>query len=74
MSARALADEAGRLDAELRERRELLARTAETYLALADRLDDEIAALETARRLGNPAPDLDFDELLDDAERRTSDH
>ena len=43
------------------------------YLALADRLDDEIARLEAARRLANPAPDVNFDELLEDAERRVSD-
>jgi hypothetical protein len=34
-----------------------------------DRLDDEIAALEAARRLAISAEDVDFDELLDSAER-----
>ena len=58
-----------RIAAELRERRSLLERSAETYLALADRLDDEIAALEAAQRLAVPAEDVDFDELLDRAER-----
>ena len=58
-----------RLRAGLRERRELLERSAEVYLALADRLDDEIAALEAAQRLAVPADDIDFDELLERAER-----
>jgi len=60
------------LDDEMRERRALLARTAETYLALADRLDDEIAALEAARRLASPAADSGLEELLESAERRAS--
>ena len=72
MSVRALAGDADRLRAELGERRELLERSAETYLALADRLDDEIAALEAAQRLAVPANDVDFDELLDRAERDAS--
>ena len=72
VSVRALAGDADRLRAELGERRELLERSAETYLALADRLDDEIAALEAAQRLAVPANDVDFDELLDRAERDAS--
>jgi len=39
----------------------LLDRSAETYLAVADRLDDEIAALEAAQRLATPAEDVDFE-------------
>lgn len=58
-----------RIAAELRERRRLLEQSAETYLALSDRLDDEIAGLEAAQRLAVPAKDVDFDELLDRAER-----
>ena len=54
---------------QIRERRTLLERGAEVYVALADRLDDEIAALEAAKRLAVPAEDVDFDELLDRAER-----
>lgn len=54
---------------QLRERRALLEHGAEAYLALADRVDDEIAALEAAQRLAVPADDVDFDELLDQAER-----
>jgi hypothetical protein len=57
------------LSAQIRERRTLLERGAEVYVALADRLDDEIAALEAAERLAVPAEDADFDELLDRAER-----
>jgi hypothetical protein len=72
MTAQALSDDAGQLDDEIRERRALLARTAETYLALANRLDDEIAALEAARRLASPAADSDFEEMLESAERRAS--
>lgn len=55
--------------AELRDRRRLLEQSAETYLALADRLDDEIAALEAAQRLAAPAEDVDFEQLLNRAER-----
>lgn len=58
-----------RIAAELRDRRRLLEQSAETYLALADRLDDEIAALEAAQRLAVPAEDVDFEQLLDRAER-----
>ena len=58
-----------RIAAELRERRALLEHGAEAYLALADRLDDEIAALEASQRLSVPAPDVDFTQLLDQAER-----
>ena len=57
------------LSAQIRERRTLLKRGAEVYVALADRLDEEIAALEAAKRLAVPAEDVDFDELLDRAER-----
>jgi len=49
-----------------------LERTSETYLALADRLDDEIAALEAARRLAQPAVDVDFEGLLEHAERKAA--
>jgi len=69
VSSRALTEDADRLRAQLIERRALLERSAETYLALADRLDDEIAALEAAQRLAVPAEDVDFDVLLDRAER-----
>jgi hypothetical protein len=62
--------DAGELEQALKERRGLLARSAETYLALADRLDDEIAALEAAKRLAEPAEDVDFEGLLDEAERK----
>ncbi|MGH3112175.1 MAG: hypothetical protein ACRDOP_01765 [Gaiellaceae bacterium] len=58
-----------RIAADLRERRRLLDQSAETYLALANRLDDEIAALESAQRLAVSAEDVDFDEFLDRAER-----
>jgi hypothetical protein len=58
-----------RIAAALRERRDLLEHGAQAYVALADRLDDEIAALEAAQRLSVPADDVDFDELLDQAER-----
>ncbi len=67
--AKAVEKDPERIAAELRERRSLLERSAETYLALADRLDDEIAALEVAQRLATPADDVDFDQLLDRAER-----
>lgn len=60
-----------RIAAELRKRRALLEHGAEAYLALADRLDDEIAALEASQRLSVPADDVDFGELLDQAERNT---
>ena len=69
MASPAFSDDPSRLDAEIRDRRELLTRTGETYLALATRLDDEIAALEAARRLASTAPDVDFEPLLDAAER-----
>lgn len=65
-------EDAGELEEALRERRGLLERSAETYLALADRLDDEIAALEAAHRLAQPADDVDFGGLLDEAERKAS--
>lgn len=60
--ARALEKDPDRIAAELRERRSLLERSSETYLALADRLDDEIAALEAAQRLAVQAEDIDFEE------------
>lgn len=60
--ARALETDPDRIAAELRERRRLLERSSETYLALADRLDDEIAALEAAQRLAVQAEDVDFGE------------
>jgi len=63
---------AGEIEKALRERHGLLERSAETYLALADRLDDEIAALEAARRLARPADDVEFAGLLDEAERKAS--
>jgi hypothetical protein len=72
MTARALADDSGDLEHELRERRALLARTGETYMALAERLDDEIAALEAARRLATERDDEDFEAMLEAAERETS--
>ena len=71
MASPAFSDDPGRLDAEIRARRELLTRTGEAYLAVATRLDDELAALEAARRLARPAPDVDFEPLLDAAERDT---
>lgn len=72
VAARAIPANPGEIDEALRERRGLLERTAETYLALADRLDDEIAALEAARRLARPAADVEFEGLLDQAERKAS--
>jgi hypothetical protein len=57
----------------LRERRDLLEHGAVAFLALADRLDGEIAALEAAQRLAVLAEDVGFDELLDRAERN-ADH
>jgi hypothetical protein len=72
MATRTIPEDAGELEEALRERRGLPERSAETYLALADRLDDEIAALEAARRLARPADDVDFDQLLDEAERKAS--
>ena len=69
MASSAFSNDPGRLDAEIRDRRALLTRTGETYLAVATRLDDEIAALEAARRLASTAPDDDFETLLDAAER-----
>ncbi len=70
VSTRPLPKDPNRLEADIRERRALLERTAETYVALADRLDDEIAALEAAQRLAVPGEDVDFVELLDHAERK----
>lgn len=72
MSARATSENPDRLGTELHDRRALLDRTSETYVALADRLDDEIAALEAAQRLATPASDVEFDPLLDQAERDSS--
>jgi hypothetical protein len=72
MATRTIPDDAGELEEALRERRGLLERSAESYLALADRLDDEIAALEAAYRLAQPAVDVDFEGLLDEAERKAS--
>ena len=60
------------LEHALRDRQALLDRSAETYLALADHLDDEIAALEAAQRLAREGADMDFEQLLDDAERGSS--
>lgn len=51
-----------RIGAALRERRSLLERSAETYLALADRVDDEIGALERAQRLAVQVEGIDFEE------------
>jgi len=48
-------DSRDRLSAALRERRALLDRSSEAYVALAEHLDDEIAALEAAERLARPA-------------------
>jgi hypothetical protein len=72
VSTRTAQGDPGQIDEALRERHGLLRRSAETYLALADRLDDEIAALEAARRLAAPAEDVDFTALLDEAERKAS--
>lgn len=72
MSTRTAQGDPGQIDEALRERRGLLQRSAETYLALADRLDDEIAALEAARRLATTGDDVDFTALLDEAERKAS--
>ncbi|MFN0155849.1 MAG: hypothetical protein ACKVUT_15860 [Gaiella sp.] len=72
MTAHALSDDAEHLDEQLRDRRALLVRTSETYLALADRLDDEIAAIEAAQRLANPAGDANFEEMLEAAEREAT--
>jgi hypothetical protein len=72
VATRTIPGDAGELEEALRERQGLLERSAETYLALADRLDDEIAALEAARRLARPADDVDFEGLLDEAERKAS--
>ncbi len=72
VAARTIPEDAGELEEALRERQGLLERSSETYLALADRLDDEIAALEAARRLARPADDVESDGLLDEAERKAS--
>lgn len=69
MSVQPVSKNPDELAAEIRERRALLEHGAEVYIALADRLDDEIAALETAKRLSVAAEDVDFDALLDRAER-----
>jgi hypothetical protein len=66
-------DDEHALEEALRERRDQLEQSSETYLALADRLDDEIAALEAARRLARPEPDVDFEGLLDAAETEAAD-
>jgi hypothetical protein len=71
-ATRAIPADAGPIDEALPERHELLEGTAETYLALADRLDVEIAVLEAASRLARPATDVDFEGLLDQAERKAS--
>jgi hypothetical protein len=60
--ARAVEKDPDRIAAAVRERRSLLERSSETYLALADRLDDDIAALEAAQRLAVQAEDVDFEE------------
>ncbi len=65
-------DSGDRLAAALRERRALLDRSSEAYVALAEHLDEEIAALEAAERLARPALNVDFDELLDQAEHNAS--
>lgn len=67
--ARGLGKDPEWLTAELRERRSLLERSAETYVALAACLDDEIATLEAAQRLAVAAEDVDFEGLLDRAEQ-----
>ena len=72
VATKAVPEDAGQLEQALQDRRDLLERTSETYLALADRLDDEIAALEAASRLARPAEDVDFDGLLDKAERKAT--
>jgi hypothetical protein len=69
---RTIPEDAGEIEEALRERQGLLDRSAETYLALADRLDDEIAALEAAQRLARPADDVEFEGLLAEAERKAS--
>ena len=56
------------LAAVLRERRASLEHGARVYLARADRLDGEIAVLEAAQRLLRPTEDVDFGELLFQAE------
>jgi hypothetical protein len=61
-------DSGDRMAAGLRKRRALLDRSSEAYVALAEHLDDEIAALEAAQRLARPALNVDFEELLDKAE------
>ncbi len=66
-------DSGDRLAVALRERRALLDRSSEAYVALAEHLDDEIAALDAAQRLARPALNLDFDELLDKAEHDARD-
>ena len=67
MSARAVSKDPEELAAEIRERKALLEHGAVAYVALADRLDDEIAALEVAARLAVPAEDIEFETLLDRA-------
>lgn len=57
------------LSAQIRERKALLERGAQVYVAPAERLDDEIAALEAAKRLATPAEHVDLDDPLDGAER-----
>jgi len=66
-------DSRDRLAAALRKRRALLDRRSEAYVALAEHLDDEIAALEAAVRLARPAVNVDFDPLLDAAEHDARD-
>jgi hypothetical protein len=53
-----------RIAAELRARRRLLERHTETYVARADYLADQIAALEAAQRLAVAAEDVEFSDLL----------
>lgn len=67
--ARIADEDPDRIAVALRERRALLEHGAQAYVALAERLDDEIAALEAAQRLSVPADDVDFDELLHRAEQ-----
>jgi hypothetical protein len=72
VATNAIPADAGEIDEALRERRGLLEQSAKTYLALADRLDEEIAALEVAGRLAQPVVDVDFEVLLAEADRESS--
>ena len=72
VSATAPSADPNRLEPVLRERRTLLERSAETYIALADRLDDGIAALEAAQRVATLAQDVDVETPFDRAGRDAS--